>query len=70
MIYSKEIDKICGLCIYASLDKDNKIYCNKKKKALEYTDEACKKFSYDIFKKRVRRKKQFLSDFKPEDFSL
>ncbi len=71
MIYSKDTERICGLCVYAKTDGD-RVECGKyrRKKALEITSEGCRKFSYDIFKKTVRRKKPLRADFDPEAFTL
>lgn len=71
MIYSKDIEKICRLCLYAkdAADEDY-IYCEKRKKCLRKSQEACKKFSYDILKKTVRRKQKLNNNFNAEDFKL
>lgn len=70
MIYSENIEKRCGLCRLAKLENEDTCFCEKKKKSLPQSQEACKKFSYDILKKPVRRKKRFSSGFKSEDFRL
>ena len=72
MIYSEDINKVCALCIHAQKLEDNEdeMYCTLYKKNTAATNGDCKKFKYDIFKKTVRRKKQFKTDFSPEDFIL
>jgi hypothetical protein len=71
MIYSEEINKICGLCQYAERidgDEDN-MNCAIKKASVPFTGEVCRKFKYDIFKKTVRRKKK-LKTYSAADFEL
>lgn len=71
MIYSEEINKICGLCQYAGHiegDEDN-MRCSLKHKDVELSREACRKFRYDILKKPVRRKKK-LKTYSAADFEL
>lgn len=70
MLYSDEINKICGLCIFASeIDGEReKMQCSKKRKSVNF-DYHCRKFQYDIFKKQVRRKKK-LKTYNPSDFEL
>ena len=71
MIYSEEINKICGLCQYAepAEDSDDIMQCGLKHKEVAFSCEACRKFKYDIFKKTVRRKKK-LKTYSPADFEL
>lgn len=70
MIYSDEINKTCFLCSHAQINDDDHVFCRLKKKNAVKPHDGCKRFDYDIFKKRVRRKKQFKTDFSPEDFTL
>ena len=70
MIYSEDIERRCGLCRYSRPGNDDECYCEKKKKSLPQSREACKKFSYDILKKTVRRRKKIRQAFDAEDFSL
>ena len=70
MIYSENIEKRCGLCKFASPENEDNCFCKKEKKSMPQSNEACKKFSYDILKKPVRRKRRLSTGFKPEDFSL
>ena len=71
MIYSHDIDRICSLCKYYKANADT-IHCIKHKKKTDITpiSDACKHFSYDIFKKTVHRKKPLKTDFNPDDFKL
>ena len=69
MIYSENIEKRCGLCRFAKSETEDTCFCAKKKKSIPQSNEVCKKFSYDILKKPVRRKRR-LSTFNAEDFSL
>ena len=71
MIYSKEIEKICRVCLYAKAATDEDyVYCEKRKKCFLKTQSSCKKFSYDILKKTVHRKRKLNNNFKKEDFKL
>ena len=70
MIYSDEINNTCYLCLHAQISEDDTVFCLKKKKNAVNPQNGCKKFDYDIFKKQVRRKRQFKTDFSPEDFTL
>lgn len=70
MIYSHEIDKKCAVCRFAELGVDETVYCVKKKKTLPLYSDACKKFSYDILKRSVHRRKKLETNFNPEDFIL
>ena len=76
MIYSENIEKRCGLCKFSKLEnpeapvaKDD-CFCEKEKKSLPQSQEACKKFSYDILKKPVRRRRRLSGSFSAEDFRL
>ena len=76
MIYSENIEKRCGLCRFSKPENpesptaEDICFCEKKKKSMPQSCEACKKFSYDILKKPVRRKRRLSAGFKAEDFSL
>lgn len=69
MIYSDDINKVCGLCVHAqSIEGEDDVFsCKFSKKNTTITD-SCAKFKYDIFKKPVHRKRRLKTDFKPEDF--
>ncbi|MGN0162157.1 MAG: hypothetical protein ACI4EA_01065 [Candidatus Ornithomonoglobus sp.] len=72
MIYSEDINKVCALCTHASKvdGTDEVMYCELKKQNMPASTSDCGKFSYDIFKKVVHRKKRLKTDFSAEDFSL
>lgn len=72
MIYSEDINRICALCTHASkADADDEMmYCELKKQNMPFASPDCGKFSYDIFKKKVHRKKRLKTDFSAEDFTL
>lgn len=69
-MYSDDIPKICSLCRFASAQGADGLYCEKKKCIVGAADDACKKYSYDILKRTVRRKKPLKTDFSAEDFEL
>ena len=72
MIYSEEINKVCGVCLYAQAVEncEYEMYCTIYKKYIPISNGECKKFKYDIFKKSVRRKRRLKTNFSSEDFSL
>ena len=73
MIYSPDIEKKCALCQKARLVKEgdcDKIVCEHKKDLLDINTPACKRFEYDIFKREVRRRKEFSTNVSAEDFEL
>lgn len=70
MIYSTEINKICALCRMARSENDTEIFCEKKRKNFPANNDACKKFEYDILKKKVKRMRALQTGFKKEDFTL
>ncbi len=70
MIYSKQDNPKCTLCIYATIDKPSgNVNCELK--GTVPSDFLCKKFKYDIFKKTIRPKKRLSkNNFSKEDFFL
>ncbi len=71
MIYSKDIERVCGLCVYASIEENgDECECMRTKKRLPKSTEACKRFSYDIQKRVVRRPKKLNTEFSAEDFTI
>ncbi|MCC8168940.1 MAG: hypothetical protein LIO59_00895, partial [Oscillospiraceae bacterium] len=71
MIYSEDKNKICGLCQYAvnTAGDEDSVHCSRKHRDFAVSSEACRKFRYDIFKKKVRRKRK-LKTYSPADFEL
>ena len=72
MIYSEDINKVCGLCVKASRVKGSETHmrCALCGEYVPISRSACKKFEYDIFKRRTGRRKKSAGKFKPEDFIL
>ncbi len=71
MIYSDEINRVCGLCEHASpTGEEGIMHCVKKRKDVEVSREACRKFQYDILKRTARRAKKQLKSYSPSDFEL
>lgn len=73
MIYSEDINKVCGLCVFAKSDTETdgkELLCTLFNKNKEVTESCCKKFKYDIFKKTVHRKRRLKTDFSADDFKL
>ena len=70
MIYSENINRVCGLCRHADRLTDDEMRCRLRRKNVSVTAADCGKFDYDIFKKTVRRKKRLRTKFTADDFSL
>ncbi len=73
MIYSPDINKKCALCQKAKLLNDNDgeiLLCALKGKTLPVDNDGCRKFEYDIFKRKVKRRKAYISNVKEEDLLL
>lgn len=70
MIYSTEINKVCGLCQAAKVQSETEIFCPVSGRILPSNEDGCKKFKYDILKKKVRRMRPLKTDYKKEDFTL
>lgn len=72
MIYSEEINKICGLCEYAeAIEGDTDcMHCIKKNADVSITNASCRKFKYDIMKRTARRRKKRIKSYSPADFEL
>lgn len=69
MIYEQDIEKKCALCqkskpIVGSLD----MVCEKY--GVVAYDHVCKKYKYDIFKKKLKRKNRIEGEYTEEDFSI
>lgn len=70
MIYSEEINKVCGLCQYAQATEGEELFCARKKRSVTVTQAACRKFIYDIFKRNSKRRRKKLKTFSAADFEL
>ena len=70
MIYSKVENPKCNTCVYADI-KENSGNALCKFKGMVPADFCCKKYKYDIFKKKVRpRKKLSAKKFTEDDFKI
>ena len=68
-MYSPDIEKKCATCQFGTLVEGTlDVMC--KKKGMVAHNFICKKYKYDIFKKKVRRKKALDNQFTAEDFSI
>lgn len=70
MIYSAPENPRCSFCAHSNSNKESgNILCDIK--GTVPADYACKKFKYDIFKKKIKpRKAKKMPSFTPDDFSL
>ena len=70
MIYSENINRVCGLCVHAEKRGEDEMRCLLHLKAVGVTEPACGKFEYDIFKKKVHKKRRLKTDLTADDFTL
>lgn len=70
-LWDKKQEDTCGYCAYAKrMADDEHIICTKKNNIFEF-NHSCRKFTFDIIKKNVRRKKMpDFSKFSVENFEL
>ncbi len=69
-MYAEDIEKVCGYCVHSKKTDDPfTMLCEKKGEvAFRHT---CKKFKYDIFKKKIHRKMRIDShQYTADDFSI
>ncbi|MBQ4631685.1 MAG: hypothetical protein IJB70_11970 [Clostridia bacterium] len=59
----------CSLCEYAFFDTEKEKYVCKINDEVKEKDDSCKKFSYDIFKYKPKKKNLF-GKFSKEDFEI
>ena len=72
-MYSKDNEPVCGLCLYSEAAKglETHVACKKKGGYVNKSRDGCEFYKYDIFKRKVSRKKNAgLEKFSKEDFSL
>lgn len=68
-MYDPDIEAKCALCQKAELiPGTNQVLCEKYG-VVEY-NYVCKKYKYDIFKKKVRRRGALDTNYSEEDFSI
>ena len=70
MIYSKNDNPKCSSCVYATIQENGgNVHCEIK--GTIPADFCCKKYKYDIFKKKIKpRKKLNLNNYSQENFEL
>ena len=69
MIFRKCENPICYYCIYSKpISGTEDMLCEKKGVVSETF--TCKKFAYDVRKRKVQRRSAVAGSFKPEDFAL
>lgn len=69
MLFRKKIERSCSYCLYGTYLENERILCSKK--GVRTTEDKCRKFKYDPFK-RVPPKAKALdfSKYDQEDYSL
>ena len=69
MIFKNKQKPLCAMCEFSKSDED-KLYCTVKDREVS-EDDSCRKYKYDIFKKKVIPKKKIDFDkYSQEDFRL
>ena len=68
-MYATDIEPKCALCQKGEVLPGTREVICEKYGVVPY-DYVCKKYKYDIFKKKVRRKNSLDSQFSEEDFSI
>ena len=70
MIFKNQPKPMCCFCEFSSEDDSGAIICSKKNKQVA-EDDKCRKYKYDIFKKKIIPKKNIdFSKYSKEDFRL
>ncbi len=69
MVYSQDIERKCALCQFGEPIPDTLEVLCKKYGVVEY-NYVCKKYKYDIFKKKVKRKRDIGIEYNEEDFFI
>lgn len=72
-MYSKENEPVCGLCLHSGEVKGiaTHVSCSKRGGYMPKSRTGCTDYKYDIFKRKVKRKKSNVFEgFSPEDFTL
>lgn len=69
-MYSEDIERVCGYCVHSKKTDDPfKMICQKSGE-VEFRH-TCKKFKYDIFKKKIHRRNRSDSQkYTADDFSI
>ena len=70
LIYSDNINRVCGLCVHAEKRTDEEMRCTLRQKTVGISEPDCGKFEYDIFKKKVHKKRRLKTEFTAADFTL
>jgi len=70
MIYSKVDNPLCSNCIHAKLTENGgNVLCDIK--GTVPADFCCKKYKYDIFKKKIKPRKTLkINKFSKQDFDI
>lgn len=70
MIFKNKPDPMCCFCQFMTEDSSGKLFCSQKNKEVAEEDK-CRKYKYDIFKKKILPKKKLdFSKYSKEDFRL
>lgn len=68
-MYSDDIEKKCALCQKGKPIPDTLDVLCEKYGVVPY-NYVCKKYKYDVFKRKVKRRKEIDAEYSAEDFSI
>ena len=72
-MYSKDNESVCGTCVFSEPAKGvvTHCLCKKRNEYVSRSKDGCEAYKYDIFKRKVSRKKNTgFGNFSPDDFKL
>ena len=70
MIFKNQPKPMCCFCEFSTENEAGEFICSKKNKQVS-EDDKCRKYKYDIFKKKIVPKKNIdFSKYSKEDFRL
>ena len=69
MLFRKKIERSCSYCQFAAILEDGQVLCSKK--GIRKTEDKCRKFKYDPFKRiPLKAKAMDFSKYDQEDYTL
>lgn len=69
-MYSEDIEKVCGYCVHSKKTDDPFLMICEKNGEVPFRN-VCKKFKYDIFKKKIHKRSRCEGkNFTADDFSI
>ena len=69
-MYSQDVDAKCIYCMFGEAMKLNKLEVICSFYGIVSYNHSCKKFKYDVFKKKIRKKVSIKTSYTADDFSI